>query len=110
MSFRDLLKQTGNLYEEVVTGRTTAGQEVVALTFVSSHRVLLRPLRPGQVGFTVKSGIEEAHSHTLYVEPIVGLDVSKRWRFVVGGATYIVVDIYDPAARGHHLEIKVRRI
>ena len=114
MSFRDLLTQAGSFDLGTVTGRTSTGQEVVTWSLlVEDAPVLVRPLGLArELALVLQPGIQEAYSHVVYSEilPDVVAVLGSRLRIRVGSITYVVVEIYDPANRGHHWEIKVRKV
>ncbi len=108
MGFPGLLTQTATLQKATLT-RTGTGEESPTWADVTDLSCLLRQAR---VPADVKLGVEEDVTHILYCEPLADLlDAPKStFRFLVGAEEYLYVSAADPGHRGHHFEVRVRRV
>lgn len=110
----NLLTQRADLEAGTVTN--TAGEETVAYTAVLRGVAVL--VRPATAPADVRLGTAEEVTHVLYANPIPEMlaDRDRPWRFTLtwpaawAGRRFVVVDPEDAAGRGHHLEIRVRRL
>lgn len=105
MTYGDLLVQKAKLEKSTIT-RSATGEEidtwVVQFTNVP---VLVRFARQES---DVPIGLEEQVTHLIHVEPMEEL-LTGRWRAIVDGREYRLVDIRNPGQRGHHYEVFARR-
>lgn len=107
MGFAGLLTQRGRLEKGTVTNPAGAEETSWAL-WSASVPVLVRQARPPA---DLRLGTDEAVTHVIYCLPIEELTADPGpWRFVVDGRTYAVVDAQAPGHRGHHLEVRTRRL
>ncbi len=106
--FRDLLTQRADLERGTVSNVDGAEQTAWRLA-LAGVPVLVRQARPPA---DLRLGVDETVTHVLYCLPLREIADAPQgpWRFVVGGQTYVVVDARDPGGRGHHLEVRVRRL
>lgn len=108
MAFAELLTQRARL-ERGTVDNVAGGEQTTWRLVQGSLPVLVRQARPPA---DLRLGQEEAVTHVLYCLPLDELLARPRgpWRFTVEGRTYVAVDVQDAAARGHHLEIRARRL
>ncbi|MDR7496842.1 MAG: hypothetical protein QN174_07785 [Armatimonadota bacterium] len=107
MAFRDLLVHRATLEQATIT-RSETGEEVEA--WVTRYRDvpgLLRFARGGSAD--VPLGMEQAVTHIWLMEPLDDLRAG-RWRLLVDGREYMVSDVTDAAGRGHHYDVRLRRL
>jgi hypothetical protein len=107
MGFRDLLVQRAELQQATIT-RSDTGEEQEA--WATKHRavpVLVRFARGGSAD--VPMGMEQAVTHIVLMEPLPDL-LEGRWRMLIDGKEYVVSDVADAAGRGHHYDVRVRRL
>ncbi len=116
MAFGTLLNQTAILFQGT-TVPDANGEEIVTWLVVGLFPCLIQPTRPYSF---VKVGIQETITHKIFF-PFVRSMISDprfRWRIDTIGPnqqdtdrrTFVVVEAYDPGNRGHHLEIRARRL
>lgn len=107
--FDELLAQRASLEYGTVT-RTSTGEETTDWSVVNARVPVL--VRPARVPADMRPGEIEAVSHVIFCRPIEELtDTSRRrWRMVVSGSEYVLIEPHDAGARGHHLEIRARRL
>lgn len=109
MGFDDLLVQHARLERGAVTLSAT-GEEVVTWALEQAAVPVL--VRPARVPADLRPGEQETVTHVIFSRPNRALQEDPRghWRMLVGGREYVLIDPEDAAARGHHLEIRARRL
>lgn len=109
MGFDDLMIQRADL-ERGTKSTSASGDEIVAWALAQSGIACY--VRPARVPADLRPGENETVSHLIYCRPIRALLDAPRadWRMIVGGHEYVLLDPEDAAARGHHLEIRARRL
>lgn len=109
MALIDLLTQRAALHEGAVSATSGTGEETITYaTALSDVPVLVQQVT---APVDLRIGLAERVTHRIICLPLVGIDLeSGHWQFVIDGKTYVVLSRYDPANRGHHWEIPVRRL
>ncbi len=110
MSFDDLLTDRARLEHAATVTHSASGDEV-PLWALEQDRVPVL-VRPARAPADVRLGVTETVTHIIYCRPIRALlnEPAGNWRMLVDGIEYVLVDPSDAASRGHHLEIRARRL
>lgn len=110
MAFDDLLVQTGRLERGTASNAPVTGAETIAWALEQDGVAVY--VRPGRVPADLRPGELQTVTHIIYARPIAALAAAPRghWRLIVDGHEYRLIDPEDAAQRGHHLEIRARRL
>ena len=110
MAYDDLLVQTGRLERGTASYAAVTGVEVIA--WALEQEAVAVYVRPGRVPADLRPGELQTVTHIIHARPIQALKNAPRghWRFIVDGHEYRLVDPEDAAQRGHHMEIRARRL
>lgn len=107
MSHEELLTQSGTLQRAAVTRDAATGDEVELWTTIETGvRCLARTLSARS---EVPLGLLEQVTNIIHVKFRTDVNTG-RWRMLIDGAEFRIVDAYDPGNRHHHLELWARRM
>lgn len=113
MAYEDFLVQRATLQKGTVTGRSEDGQVLVTYATVADNvPCRMMPQLRTSLDIALRVGIQEEWTHAIVTMPIreVMDELGALWQFLLGGSTYVVVFVHNPARRDHHLRFFTRRL
>lgn len=107
MPYSALLTQTATLEKATITRDPLTGdEEEVWAVQASGVRCYARFLRNAT---DIPIGLAEAATHLIHFEFRTDIKTG-RWRAIIEGREYRLVDVKDPGNRQHHVEVLARRL